>query len=153
MSTGKTSSDHTLPLQLFEVAVLESEQAAVYFAIMLPQQRRALHFDRRIFELNRTSGHRELAPHRMIHRGYHAALLQMWVIEQLDGVEHGAAWHTRLAHEPHHLLLAALAGKILDDARQLFDMLHAVGVLLEARIVDQFGSSNHFAKRLPHFLM
>src|SRR5229473_2440556 len=108
MSTGKTCSDHALPLQLFEVAVLESEQAAVHFAIMLPQQRRALHLDRRIFELDRTSGHRE-----------HAALLQMRVIEQLDGVEHGAAWHTRLAHEPHHLLLAALAGKILDDAGQL----------------------------------
>src|ERR1700737_4118599 len=137
MSTGKTNScsDHTLPLQLFEVAVLESEQAAVYFAIMLPQQRRALHLDGRIFELDRTSRHRELAAHRMIDRGDHAALLQMRVIEQLDGVEHGAAWHTRLAHKPHHLLLAALAGKIFDDAGQLFDMLRAVGVLLEARII------------------
>ena len=76
---------------------------AVNLGVVLAEQRRRLHLDRRIFEAHRTSGHREFAAHRMLDRDDHPALLHMRIVEQLDAVEHGAARNARLAEHPHHL--------------------------------------------------
>ncbi len=48
-----------------KLAVRESEDATVHFAIVLTQQWRTHDLDGRILELDGTSGHRELAAHRM----------------------------------------------------------------------------------------
>src|SRR5712692_3342441 len=111
----RTSSDYPLLLQLFEVVVLEPHPGAVNIAVVMSQKRRTSYIRRRIVELDRAAGHRELTPHRVIDRDDHAALAQVRVVEQFDAVEHGAAWHTRLAHDLHDLMLGARAGPFLED--------------------------------------
>jgi hypothetical protein len=118
-------------------------------AVVLSQQWRALYFDRRILELDRTSGHRELASHRMIHCNDHAALEQMRSLS--NSTVSSTAPHGTPAspHELHYFLLRELASEFVDDAREFFERPGAAGVFLEARVVDQFGPPDRFAKRLP----
>ena len=127
----------------------ESEQLAVNVGVVLAQQRRGFHFDRRILESHRTSRHREVAAHRMLDRDDHAALLEMRIVQQLDAVEHRAARDAGLAEDPHHLVLGVASGPFVDDRGQRLDVLRAVPSY-ETLVAQDLGMTDHFAQAHEH---
>src|SRR5208282_2272832 len=146
-------SDYPLPLEFIEIGVAQSQPLTIDLAVVLAEQRRTLYFDRRIFELHRTSGHREFPAHRMVDRYDHFALAQMRVGEQLDTIEHRTARHPRLAHDFHHFLLGPGGGPFLDDFRQGFDILAALLAVGKAWIDRHLGLAHRRKRRLPHLLI
>src|SRR5208337_3391221 len=91
--------DDAFALEIFELAGAEPKQLAINICVVLAQQGRGCHFDRRILEADGTSRHREVAAHGMFDGDDHAALLEMRIIEQLDAVEHGATRDAGLAED------------------------------------------------------
>jgi hypothetical protein len=74
---------------------------------VLPGQRRRRGGRGRVAEADGAAGQPERAAGRMVDRVHLAALVQMWVVEDLAGVEHGAARDAGFAQERHDLVLRA----------------------------------------------
>src|SRR2546429_5872304 len=67
-ASTRTPLDYAVLFQTSNLIGFHAEVFGVHLRIMLPEERSRFDLNRRVFELHGTSGHRELAAHRMLHR-------------------------------------------------------------------------------------
>src|SRR5260370_36834924 len=149
-SFEETFLNDSLALEVFELARAEAEQLAIDVGVMLSEERRGFYFDGRVFEAHRTAGHREVAAHGMLDRDDHAALFQMRIVQQLDAIEHGAAWNAGLAEDAHHFELRVTPGPFIDNRGQRLDVLRAISSREEALVGRELGPAHRLAHALEH---
>ena len=88
----------------------------------------------------------------MLHLPDEAPVVQVGIVVQVLGVQHGAGRHAAFGQQAHGLVLVPRRSPSPDEGLQGFAVPVAAGVVLKARVRQQAGLPDDGAERLPHAL-